>query len=73
MIMIIPFILFWVLIVLGYGEIGMRWTLVLILLWFLLLAGFMALGVSPYIWVALQSLVDIILILAVFKGDLHIR
>ena len=71
--MMIPFILFWVLIVLGYGEIGTRWTLVLILLWFLLLGGFMALGVSPYLWVGVQSFIDIILILAVFKGDLHIR
>ena len=38
-----------------------------------LLAGFMLSGLSPYYFVAAQSLLDIVLILLVFGGDITIR
>jgi len=30
-------------------------------------------GISPYVFVAVQSLFDCILILVIFKGDINVR
>ncbi len=42
-------------------------------LWLGLLAGFMKLQLSPYWFVAAQSLVDAILVIVLFHGDIRIR
>ena len=71
--MAIPFIMFWVLIYLGRDDLGLKGVLSCIAIWAVLLAGFMMLDVSPYIFVVVQSLIDIVLILKLFGGDITIR
>ena len=63
---------FWVLLWRGYGQIGPRWTLILAVAW---LAG---LGLSylfpggSYLFIALSALLDIVLVLVVYGGDIRI-
>ncbi len=71
--MALPFITFWVLVYLGRDDLGLRGVLICIAIWAVLLAGFMMLDVSPYIFVVVQSLIDIVLILKLFGGDITIR
>ena len=71
--MIIPFIAFWVLLIVCYDELGPKGALGFIALWAALLAGFYFTRISPLWFVAIQSLIDIGLILMVFGGDLKIR
>ena len=64
--------IFWVLLWRGYDEIGPRWTLILAAVW---LVGF---GLSnlipggPYLFIALSALLDIVLVLVVYGGDIRI-
>lgn len=71
--MAIPFLVFWVLVYLGRGELGRRGVVLSILIWLGLLIGFMYAGFSPYLFVIAQALLDIVLILVVFGGDIQIR
>ncbi len=71
--MALPFIMFWVLVYLGRDSLGPRGVLICIAIWAVLLAGFMMLDVSAYIFVGLQSLMDIVLILKLFGGDITIH
>ena len=71
--MIAPFFLFWILIAVCFRDLGRRSACVFILLWFALFVGFQYLGISPYWFVAAQALIDIILILRIFGGDIRIR
>ena len=61
--MAIPFIVFWVLILTGRKELGIKGVLFCIVLWIGLLLGFMILGVSPYFFVAAQALIDAVLLI----------
>jgi hypothetical protein len=72
-IMLIPFILFWVLIFLGREELGVKGGLIAVAIWAALLIGFVALNVSPYIFVSAQAMFDVVLILIIFGGDIKIR
>jgi len=71
--MLIPFILFWLLIFLGRDELGFTGGLTAVAIWAGLLIGFFALNISPYIFVAAQAILDVVLILAIFGGDIKIR
>jgi len=71
--MVFPFLVFWAILFVARKELGWRWIGVCVGLWCLLLSGFMYLGISPYLFVAAQALLDCILILAIFKGDIRIR
>lgn len=68
-----PFILFWVLVYLGRDELGLKGAGLCVLIWLALLAGCVVLAISPYVFVALQALFDIILLLVIFHGDITIR
>ena len=68
-----PFVLFWILIFIGRRDLGCGWTLKLIVLWAGLLAGLMYLDLSPYFFVAVQTVIDVVLILYIFGGDIRIR
>jgi len=70
--MIIPFILFWVLIYLGRDELGFKGVIVNISIWLGLLLACMFSGLSSYIFIAVQSLLDIVLLLIIFGGDINI-
>ena len=69
----LPFIAFWVLIIIGRSELGFKGITFCIALWVGLLFGFMMLGFPPYSFVAVQSLIDAILIVVIFGGDIRIR
>jgi hypothetical protein len=71
--MILPFLIFWVLMFLGKSELGLKGVLISIAIWTGLLLGFGMLNISPYLFVAAQSLLDIVLILVIFGGDIRIR
>lgn len=71
--MAVPFLMFWVILFIGREELGFRGVAFCVLLWAALLAACVFLGMSPYTFVALQSLFDIILILVIFGHDIQIR
>lgn len=64
--------LFWVLLWRGYDEIGPRWALILASIW---LAGWGLSSLFPggsYLFIALGALLDIVLVLVVYGGDIRI-
>jgi len=71
--MLIPFILFWVLIFLGREDLGLKGGLIAVAIWAALLIGFFALSISPYFFVSAQAILDVVLILIIFGGDIKIR
>jgi hypothetical protein len=76
--MLIPFVLFWLLIFLGREELGLRRGLIAVAIWAVLLIGFLALAflerpISPFFFVVPIALMDIVLILMIFGGDIKIR
>jgi hypothetical protein len=71
--MLIPFAAFWVLIFMGRGELGLKGALFCVALWIGLLVGCMSLDFPSYWFVAAQAIVDAILILIIFGGDIRIR
>ena len=68
----IPFVMFWVLMFFGRDVLGFKGILVCIAIWVIVLTSFIMLGVSPYIFFALQSVFDIILILLIFNDDIRL-
>ena len=71
--MLLPFIAFWVLIILGRSELGFKGAIFCIALWITLLIGFMKLDYPEYWFVAAQAVIDAILIIVIFGGDIRIR
>ena len=69
----IPFLVFWVLLILARKELGWKWILALVLIWMGLLAGFVYLDISPYIFMIAEVLIDVVLIIVFFGGDIPIR
>ena len=73
MIFNVPFIIFWLLIFFGRDELGMRGILICITVWVALLAGLITLNVSPYWFTSAQALLDAVLVIIIFGGDIRIR
>ena len=71
--MIIPFLLFWLLIFFGREELGLKGAAVTIAIWLALLLGFALTGISPYYFVSIQVLIDIVLLIIIVGGDIRIR
>ncbi len=71
--LLLPFLVFWVIIFLARHELGWRGSAIAVAIWLGLLIGFTYLGISPYIFVAAQALMDCILIIVIFSGDIRIR
>ena len=69
----IPFLVFWILILLGRSDLGIKGVLSCIAIWVALLAGFMYFEISPYYFVVPQAVLDIVLILSIFGGDIRLR
>ena len=69
----LPFFAFWVLVFIGKSELGFKGITFCIVLWIGLLLGFMMLSFPPYWFVGVQSLIDSILIIVIFGGDIRIR
>jgi hypothetical protein len=70
---LIPFLVFWVLIFLAREELGIKGVAMAVTVWLGLLIGFMLAGISPFVFVAAQAALDVVLILKVFGGDIAIR
>lgn len=71
--MIIPFVLFWILIFLGREELGFKGIIISIVIWVVLLLGaFLVVGVSPYLFIAANALLDIVLLIIIFGRDINI-
>jgi len=73
MLLVSPFIVFWILIYLGRDELGFKGVVACALIWIGLSAGFTYLNVPSYYFTAAQALLDAILILLIFGGDIRIR
>ena len=71
--MLLPFLLFWVLIVVGRDELGLRGAAATIAIWLALLLACALTGISPYYFVSIQALIDIVLLITIFGGDIRIR
>jgi hypothetical protein len=71
--MLFPFAAFWALIFIGRSELGFKGVVFCIALWIVLLLGFMKLNLPSYWFSAAQALIDAILIIVVFGGDIRIR
>ena len=54
-------------------DLGWRGVAICVGIWAGLLAGFIYLDISGYLFVTAQALLDCILILIIFKGDIRIR
>jgi hypothetical protein len=64
---------FWVLIVVGRDELGPKGIVLFVVLFF---AGFLGRGFVPYgasLFTSYLALLDIVLVLLVFKGDVTLR
>lgn len=71
--MIIPFVLFWILIFLGREELGPKGIIISIVIWMVLLLGAIFVGgVSPYLFIAANALLDIVLLIIIFGRDINI-
>ena len=71
--MLVPFLVFWVTLFLARQELGIKAIIIAIAVWAALFAGFRFSGISPLYFVAAQSVVDIVLIVMIFGGDIPIR
>jgi len=64
---------FWGLLFYGRDELGPKWTWTLALLW---LAGWWLSGLfpgGPYVFMSLVAMIDIVLVLVVFQGDIRLN
>ena len=64
---------FWLIVFLARGELGWRGIATCVGIWLALLIGFIYAGISPYLFMTAQALLDCILIVVIFKGDIPIR
>lgn len=71
--MAVPLILFWLLLFLGRDEMGLKGIGIAIGIWLALLVLFALLGISPLVFIAVQALIDIVLVIVVFGGDVSWR
>ena len=67
------FVLFWALVLYGREELGVKGILISVAIWAALLLGSIFLHVPSYYFIAAQSVLDIVLILVIFGGDIRIR
>lgn len=69
----IPMIAFWILMFLGRNELGWKGVVFCVLLWLGLLLALHFFGVSSYVFIGVQAILDAILIIVIFGGDITIR
>ena len=70
---ILVVVLFWALILYGREELGLKGILISVGIWASLLLGSMYLQGAGYYLFSAMALLDIILILMIFGGDIRIR
>ena len=65
----IPFLAFWILLFVGKDDLGLKGVVVCVAIWVALFLTFGYLDIAPYFVVA-QALLDIVLVLIIFGGDI---
>jgi hypothetical protein len=68
----IALLAFWVLLVLGWRELGSKWTVTFVVLW---CAGLAARSYVPYgadLFLPYVAVLDVVLVLMVVKGDVRL-
>ena len=68
----IPFFAFWVLLILGRKQLGVKGIAIFVAVWVAAYVVFIQLGFQPALYVTAQAIIDIVLVLVVFKGDMQI-
>ncbi len=69
----LPFWIFWILVFLARGELGLKGIALAVAVWGALLAGSLYTDMPAYVFVAAQALLDVVLILVIFGRDVRIR
>ena len=74
----IPFLLFWILLFLGRHELGLKGILILIGIWLAAAIGvgfatiaYKGTGLTGYVFAGVEALIDIGMVLYIFKGDIR--
>ena len=67
-----PFLLFVFLLFFARKDLGLKWILVLIAVWIACLLAIAYSGLPPYLFMVLQVLIDIVLIIILFR-DININ
>ena len=70
--LIFPFAAFWVLIFIGKSELGFKGIAFFVTLWLCLFLGWRMLHLPSYWFTAVQALIDVVLIIVIFGGDIRI-
>jgi hypothetical protein len=71
--MLIPLVMFWFLIYFGREELGLKGIIISIVIWLgLFLGNCLAPGIPSYFLTAGNVLLDIVLLLIIFGGDINI-
>lgn len=71
--MAVPLLAFWAILWVAREELGFKGVVFCLLLSAVLFAACLILGISLYVFIALQALFDIILFLVLFGHDIRIR
>lgn len=69
----IPFIAFWVLLYIGRSDLGWKGVVFCIALWLSLAMILHFCGISPYVFIGVQAILDAFLIIVIFGGDIPLR
>lgn len=68
----IPFFAFWVLLFVGRDELGLKGIAIAIVVWFAVSGLFSVLPIPGSLLVTAQAVIDIVLVLIIFKGDVRL-
>jgi len=71
--MLIPPALFFALLLFGREDLGVKGILIAMGVWLGLLVLFGALRLSPHFFIIAEGMLDIVLILIIFGGDIRLR
>jgi hypothetical protein len=63
-------IAFWALMCFAFSELGLKWSMVFVVVWFGFLLASYILSENYYILATASAVLDIILVLVVFGGDI---
>jgi hypothetical protein len=69
----IPLIALWVLLFLGRDKLGLKGIAIAITAWAVIWIGCSATGLAPSLYNSAVALLDVVLVLVVYRGDVRIR
>ena len=69
----VPLIAFWILIFVGRNELEWKGMFIAVAIWAALWMTFKMIGLNSYYFIVAQAVIDCILIIIIFGGDVRIR